>query len=230
MLPLLTQADGVQPLMLPDSVQKANLARSIEKVVNLDYKEFFMNMAGDAVWIVLKILMALAIYAVGRWLIRRMVKLLDSVFERRKIDASLRSFLRNTLKVVMTLILILSVIQTLGVNVTSIIALFASVTLAIGMALSGTAQNFAGGIMILLIKPYRVGDFISAQGQSGARSSSSRRSSPQVTTRPSTSRTTPSPRPSSTTTRRPTGAAWTGRWASPTATTWTTHAARSSNC
>ncbi len=167
MLPLLTQADGVQPLMLPDSVQKANLARSIEKVVNLDYKEFFMNMAGDAVWIVLKILMALAIYAVGRWLIRRMVKLLDSVFERRKIDASLRSFLRNTLKVVMTLILILSVIQTLGVNVTSIIALFASVTLAIGMALSGTAQNFAGGIMILLIKPYRVGDFISAQGQSG---------------------------------------------------------------
>ena len=51
MLPLLTQADGVQPLMLPDSVQKANLARSIEKVVNLDYKEFFMNMAGDAVWI-----------------------------------------------------------------------------------------------------------------------------------------------------------------------------------
>ena len=57
--------------------------------------------------------------------------------------------------------------QTLGVNVTSIIALFASATLAVGMALSGTAQNFAGGVMILLMKPYRVGDYISAQGQSG---------------------------------------------------------------
>ena len=57
--------------------------------------------------------------------------------------------------------------QTLGVNVTSLIALFSAATLAIGMALSGTAQNFAGGVMILLMKPYRVGDFISAQGQSG---------------------------------------------------------------
>ena len=59
------------------------------------------------------------------------------------------------------------VVQTLGVNVTSLIALFSAATLAIGMALSGTAQNFAGGVMILLMKPYRVGDFISAQGQSG---------------------------------------------------------------
>ena len=59
------------------------------------------------------------------------------------------------------------IVQTLGVNVTSLIAIFSAATLAIGMALSGTAQNFAGGVMILLMKPYRVGDFISAQGQSG---------------------------------------------------------------
>ena len=67
----------------------------------------------------------------------------------------------------LSLIHILIVVQTLGVNVTSLIALFSAATLAIGMALSGTAQNFAGGVMILLMKPYRVGDFISAQGQSG---------------------------------------------------------------
>ena len=66
-----------------------------------------------------------------------------------------------------TLLLILIVVQTLGVNVTSVIALFSAATLAIGMALSGTAQNFAGGVMILMMKPYRVGDYISAQGQSG---------------------------------------------------------------
>ncbi|MDE6070490.1 MAG: mechanosensitive ion channel family protein, partial [Alistipes sp.] len=84
-----------------------------------------------------------------------------------KVDISLRSFMRHTVKIIFTVILILIVVQTLGVNVTSIIALFSAATLAIGMAWSGTAQNFAGGIMILLMKPYRVGDFISAQGQSG---------------------------------------------------------------
>lgn len=153
--------------MLPDSVQKANLAETIDKVVHMDYRAFFMGMLGDAVWIVLKIVLALLIYAVGRWIIRRIVRVLDAVLERRQIDVSLRSFLRHTMRVVFSLLLILSVIQTLGVNVTSIIALFASATLAVGMALSGTAQNFAGGVMILLMKPYRVGDYISAQGQSG---------------------------------------------------------------
>lgn len=168
MHPLFLQTDKLQPLMLPDSVQKANLAQTIDKVVHMDYKEFFMGMANDAVWIVLKIVLALIIYAIGRWIIKRIIKLLDALLERRHIDASLRSFLRHTTRVVFTLLLILSVIQTLGVNVTSIIALFASATLAIGMALSGTAQNFAGGVMILLMKPYRVGDWISAQGQSGS--------------------------------------------------------------
>ena len=153
--------------MLPDSVQKANLAETIDKVVHMDYRAFFMGMLGDAVWIVLKIVLALLIYAVGRWIIRRIVRVLDAVLERRQIDVSLRSFLRHTMRVVFSLLLILSVIQTLGVNVTSIIALFASATLAVGMALSGTAQNFAGGVMILLMKPYRVGEYISAQGQSG---------------------------------------------------------------
>ena len=133
----------------------------------MDYRAFFMGMLGDAVWIVLKIVLALLIYAAGRWIIRRIVRVLDAVLERRQIDVSLRSFLRHTMRVVFSLLLILSVIQTLGVNVTSIIALFASATLAVGMALSGTAQNFAGGVMILLMKPYRVGDYISAQGQSG---------------------------------------------------------------
>ncbi len=163
----LLQATEAQPLILPDSVQKANLTEAIDKVVHLDLKELLMSLADDAVWIVVKILIALAIYAVGRWLIRRAIRLLDALTERRRVDASLRSFLRHTTRVVLVIILILCVIQTLGVNVTSIVALFASATLAIGMALSGTAQNFAGGVMILLMKPYRVGDYIEAQGQSG---------------------------------------------------------------
>ena len=161
------QASPAEPLIIPDSVQKANLAQTIDKVVNMDYREFFTGILNDAVWILLKLLLAVAIYMIGRWIVRRIVLLLDVAFERRKVDISLRMFVRNAVKVVFTLLLILIVVQTLGVNVTSVIALFSAATLAIGMALSGTAQNFAGGVMILVMKPYRVGDFISAQGQSG---------------------------------------------------------------
>ncbi len=156
-----------EPLLVPDSVQKANLAQTIDKVMHMDYRQFFIDMFGDIVWIGLKLLVAVAIYLVGRWVVRRLIRLVDLAFERRRVDVSLRSFLRHSIKVVFTLLLVLVVVQTLGVNVTSIIALFSAATLAIGMALSGTAQNFAGGVMILLMKPYRVGDFISAQGQSG---------------------------------------------------------------
>ncbi len=155
------------PLMLPDSVQKANMKQTVAQLMNLDLEEVLSGLFDQMIWIGLKILLALAIYFVGRWIVRRIIKLLDRIFERREVDQSLRSFLRNTIRVVFTLVLLMIVVQTLGVNVTSLIALFSAATLAIGMALSGTAQNFAGGMMILLLKPYRVGDYISAQGQSG---------------------------------------------------------------
>ena len=118
-------------------------------------------------WVLVKIAVALLFYWVGRWVIRRAVRLLDRAMAHRNVDMSLRSFARHTASVVMVLILVLIVVQTLGVNVTSLIAVFSAATLAIGMALSGTAQNFAGGVMILIVKPYRVGDYITAQGQSG---------------------------------------------------------------
>ena len=160
-------AESAEPLILPDSVQKANLAKAVEKIATLDYHEVLQTMLSEAVWIVIKIVIALAIYFFGRWIVRRVVRLIDVAMERRKVDVSLRSFMRNTVRVVFSLILVLIVVQTLGVNVTSLIAVFSAATLAIGMALSGTAQNFAGGVMILMMKPYRVGDYISAQGQSG---------------------------------------------------------------
>lgn len=155
------------PLILPDSVQKANFAQAVNKLIHMDVGELMRSALHESAWILVKIAVALVIYFVGRWIVRRILRLLDAAFERRQVDISLRAFLRNTTKVVFTLILILIVVQTLGVNVTSLIAVFSAATLAIGMALSGTAQNFAGGVMILLMKPYRVGDFISAQGQTG---------------------------------------------------------------
>lgn len=164
---LYTQTETTEPLILPDSVQKQRLAESIEKLMNLDMQELMLHLAEQAIWVFGKILIALAFYFVGRWLIRRILRLLDRVFERKEVDISIRPFIRNTASVVMILVLVLVVVQTLGVNVTSLIAIFSAATLAIGMALSGTAQNFAGGVMILAVKPYRVGDYITAQGQSG---------------------------------------------------------------
>ena len=114
------------PLILPDSVQKANLAEAVNKIIHLDVGDMLRSLLSESVWILVKILIALAIYFIGRWIVRRIVRLLDAAFERRQVDTSLRSFLRNTVKVVFTLILLMIVVQTLGVNVTSLIALFSA--------------------------------------------------------------------------------------------------------
>ncbi|MCM1351414.1 MAG: mechanosensitive ion channel [Alistipes senegalensis] len=156
-----------EPIILPDSVQKAKLAQTVETLMNLDVREVLSGLLSQATWILVKLAIALVIYFIGRWVVRRILRLLDLAFEKRNVDLSLRSFARNTLQALFVIVLLMIVVQTLGVNVTSVIAIFSAATLAIGMALSGTAQNFAGGIMILVMKPYRVGDFISAQGQSG---------------------------------------------------------------
>ena len=160
-------AEEQAPLIVPDSVQKAHFAEAVEKIANIDYHALLQSLLSESVWILIKILIALAIYFIGRWVVRRILKLVDVAMQHRNVDISLRSFTRNTISTVFTLLLVLIVVSTLGVNVTSLIAVASAATLAIGMALSGTAQNFAGGVMILLMKPYRVGDYISAQGQSG---------------------------------------------------------------
>ena len=160
-------SEAPAPLIVPDSIQKANFAKAVEKLANLDLKDILHDMLGQALWIVIKLLIALAVYYIGRWVLHRIVRLVSRAMERRQVDVSLRSFTINTIRTVFLLLLILIVVSTLGVNVTSLIAVASAATLAIGMALSGTAQNFAGGVMILLMKPYRVGDYISAQGQSG---------------------------------------------------------------
>lgn len=160
-------AEEPAPLIVPDSLQKARFEETIEKITNLDLQQVLSSLVSESIWIVLKILLALAIYWVGRWLIRKLIKLLNGIYERRSVDKSLQTFLRNLVKAVCFIILTLLIIQVIGINTTSIVALLASAGLAIGMALSGTLQNFAGGVMILLLKPYRVGDFIEAQGKSG---------------------------------------------------------------
>lgn len=153
----------------PDSVVKGLKAieQTFDKVTGFDYQGFFMNLAADAVWVVFKIIIAIVLYYIGRWLIRRLLSFLNHLYDRRHVDPSLRSFLTGVVQALTYVVLALTIIQVLGINTTSIVALLASAGLAVGMALSGTLQNFAGGVMILLFKPYKVGDYISAQGQTG---------------------------------------------------------------
>ncbi|MBO5193268.1 MAG: mechanosensitive ion channel [Bacteroidales bacterium] len=115
----------------------------------------------------LKVLAALVIYFVGAWLIKRIKNFLVRVFTKRSTDKAIASFVQSFVSITLTVLLIVVTVGTLGVNTTSLAALLAAGGMAIGMALSGTVQNFAGGIMLLVFKPFKAGDFIDAQGFSG---------------------------------------------------------------
>lgn len=110
---------------------------------------------------------AIVIYFVGMLLIRLIKKITKTVMERRKIDPTVQTFLTSMINILLLILLIICVLGALGVETTSFAALLASAGVALGMALSGNIQNFAGGIAILLLRPYKVGDYIEAQGKSG---------------------------------------------------------------
>ena len=114
-----------------------------------------------------RILIAVVVFIVGRFLISMLNKLVNRMLERRKLDVSVKTFVRSLVNILLTVLLIVSVIGALGVETTSFAALLASAGVAIGMALSGNLQNFAGGLIILLFKPYKVGDWIESQNVSG---------------------------------------------------------------
>ena len=156
-----------ETLIVPDSVQKAHWKEVVEKFTSIDVETLIKDMTGQLIWVVLKIAVALLIYFLGRWLIHHIIHLMDLSFERRKVDRSVRSFLRSLVRGTVYTILALVVIQLLGFNTTSLVALLAASGFGIGMALSGTLQNFAGGIMVMFMHPYRIGDYIEAQGQAG---------------------------------------------------------------
>ena len=115
----------------------------------------------------IKILVAIFVLIIGRWVIKLVKNWMARGLMSKHGDPTVHKFLSNLISVVLNFILIILIIGILGVNTSSLVALLASAGLAIGMALSGTLQNFAGGIVIILFRPFKVGDFISAQGQEG---------------------------------------------------------------
>lgn len=114
-----------------------------------------------------RILGALIIFFIGRFAITFVNRLLRRILERRKIDAGIRSFVESLVNILLMVLLIVAIVDKLGIETTSFAALLASAGVAVGMALSGNLQNFAGGLIILLFRPYKVGDWIEAQSASG---------------------------------------------------------------
>lgn len=126
--------------------------------------EEFIDMA---VTFGLKLLTAIVIYIIGAWAIRKIKAIIAKIFERKKTDAAIASFIQSIVTISMMVILIIIMIGVVGIDTTSLAALLAGGGMAIGMALNGTVQNFAGGIMIIAFKPFKAGDYIEALGYEG---------------------------------------------------------------
>ena len=164
----LTTTDSLKVILTDSTVTEQEKIEAIGSTLkNMSFSDIVSMLIDWGLEIAAKIAVALVIYFIGRWLIGRLIKVVNKICEKRDVEISLQQFFKNMIKVVLYICLALTIIGILGINTTSLVAMFASASLAIGMALSGTMQNFAGGVMILLLRPYRVGDYVEAQGQAG---------------------------------------------------------------
>ncbi|MGB1309076.1 MAG: mechanosensitive ion channel family protein [Oceanihabitans sp.] len=115
----------------------------------------------------IKVLGAIAIWIIGSWIIKKIVKAIGRVMTKREYDTSLQKFLLNLITWGLKILLAITILGKLGVETTSFAALLAAVGLAIGMALQGSLGNFAGGVLIMVFKPIKIGDLVEAQGEIG---------------------------------------------------------------
>ena len=134
--------------LLLNAAPGSKLEQALEKLV-----DFGMDAGKD-------IFVAILIYSIGRFIIRQISILIAKVLEKRKIEVSVQTFLKSLVKILLNMVLAFAIISKLGVETTSFAALLASAGVAVGMALSGNLSNFAGGLIILVFKPFKVGDYI----------------------------------------------------------------------
>ena len=167
MVSTLLQAPTPSPESFSVDTLAAKGAQLVETLKTTPKDELLEGTLSSVASFGLKVLLAVAIYIIGAWLIRKVKKLLARTFEKRKSDPTIATFIQSLVSATLWVVLILAMVGTLGINTTSIAALLAAGGMAIGMAMSGTVQNFAGGLMLLAFKPFKVGDYVSAQGYFG---------------------------------------------------------------
>ncbi len=133
----------------------------------MDMNTIIEQLVGIAVEYGPKLLGAIAVWIIGSWVIKGLVNAFTKMLNKSKTDDSLKPFLKSIAGALLKTLLVISVLGMVGIEMTSFIAILGAAGLAVGMALSGSLQNFAGGVMILIFKPFKVGDFIDAQGHMG---------------------------------------------------------------
>lgn len=156
-----------EEILAADSIAAEKVTQTIEMLKGMSVEDafsFILKSLADFAW---DIFIAILIFLVGRWIIRYIDKILNKVFVRKEVEVSLAGFIRSFVKGALYVVLIITLVKKVGVDTSSFVALLASAGVAIGMALSGTFQNFAGGILILLLRPFKVGDYILTQGFEG---------------------------------------------------------------
>jgi len=145
----------------------SKIASDVKIAEGMAFNDLMAVVADKAVTFCLHLLVAIVVFYVGRFIVRKLVSFVSRIMVRRNVDASIATFVQSALDIVLYFILIIVVVGIMGIETSSFIALFASAGVAIGMAMSGTLQNFAGGVLILSLRPYGVGDYIEAQGFAG---------------------------------------------------------------
>ena len=160
---ILLQSDNV--IVPDDSVSTTE--GMFESLKGLSFDDAVAKIANSIVDFSFRLLIAILVFYIGKYIIKRIYKTVRNVMLNRDIDVSLTTFVLSLVKILLYFILIITIVGILGIETSSFLALFASAGVAIGLALSGTLQNFAGGVLILLLKPYKVGDFIEAEGYMG---------------------------------------------------------------
>lgn len=153
---------------LSDTAHTANSVREeVSMLKSLPADELVQKLASSVVSFAINLAVAVVVFYLGRLIINKLYRVISNICLKRDLDRSLVTFVLSFTRIVLYFILIVAVIGILGIETSSFIALFASAGVAIGMALSGTLQNFAGGVLILFLKPYKIGDYIEAQGYAG---------------------------------------------------------------
>lgn len=142
-----------------DSIE-TEVKSSTSMLPSLSFDEIIQKLISGAIDIGMRILVAIIVFYIGKLIINKIHSIVRAILVKHSIEKSLATFVLSVVKITLLFVLIVSVIGILGIETSSFIAIFASAGVAIGMALSGTLQNFAGGVLILFIKPYKVGDYI----------------------------------------------------------------------
>ncbi len=147
---------------MPEATE--NVTQTVSESVNYADPQFWIDKSIE--WGT-KLLIAIAILVVGMMIVKKLTKITNKVLRKKEFDESLTTFLSSMVGITLKILVIITALGQLGVEMTSFIALIGAAGLAIGMAFSGTLGNFAGGVMILIFKPYKVDDYILAQGEEG---------------------------------------------------------------